>query len=282
MLRSYSPPTAIPNPDPVPLLGRRPAPRNSLDQRTDRRLAHRRRRRVRGDRPDQRRVARQHPAPHRPPPGRGRGRLLATNPLWRVAIGRERLRQILRHHDVSFHRTRAWKESCDPDKDAKLDRIEEVTCQFPHRRFAFGQFGPLSIRPQRGCSWRPRASPTGCRRPTPAPMATVTTPDRAQVDPCRPPGRCLDLCDSGQSGGEQAPQIRARGRPATRSSSASPPPKRPVTFGVAFRDGVLRDSDHACLVRGCVLPGFGLLDQPGTPLGAHPGPVDQRVEGAVG
>jgi transposase len=43
----------------------------------------------------------------------------------RVVIGREWLRQILREHRVSFQRTRTWKESTDPEKEAKLDRIEE-------------------------------------------------------------------------------------------------------------------------------------------------------------
>ncbi|MEU8046769.1 IS630 family transposase [Micromonospora echinofusca] len=78
---------------------------------------------------------------------------LATNRVRRVLLGRERLRQILRHHDVSFQRTRTWKESRDPDKDAKLDRIEEVTRRFPDRCFAFDQFGPLSIRPHHGSGW---------------------------------------------------------------------------------------------------------------------------------
>ena len=64
-----------------------------------------------------------------------------------VRIGRERLRQILHEREISFQRTRTWKESADPDKDAKLDRIEHVTSPFPDRCFAFDQFGPLSIRP---------------------------------------------------------------------------------------------------------------------------------------
>ena len=71
-------------------------------------------------------------------------------------VGRERLRQILREHGCRFQRTRTWKESTDPDKDTKLDRIEEVTSQFPHRCFAFDQFGPLSIRPCHGSAWAPR------------------------------------------------------------------------------------------------------------------------------
>lgn len=38
----------------------------------------------------------------------------------RVRIGRARLRQILREHEITFQRTRTWKESRDPDKEAKL------------------------------------------------------------------------------------------------------------------------------------------------------------------
>jgi transposase len=85
-----------------------------------------------------------------------------------VAIGRERLRQILRERGISFQRTRTWKESADPDRDAKLDRIEYVTTHFPGRCFAFGQFGPLSIRPCHGSAWarekRPVRLPAACRR----------------------------------------------------------------------------------------------------------------------
>jgi transposase len=44
----------------------------------------------------------------------------------RVQIGRERLRVILRAHHISFQRTRTWKESTDPDKDAKLDRADVI------------------------------------------------------------------------------------------------------------------------------------------------------------
>jgi hypothetical protein len=76
-----------------------------------------------------------------------------------VVIGRERLRQILRLNEVSWQRTRTWKESKDPDFDAKLDRIEEVTTRFPQRCFAFDQFGPLSIRPHHGRGWAPRSHP---------------------------------------------------------------------------------------------------------------------------
>jgi transposase len=84
---------------------------------------------------------------------------LAGNTAGPVRIGRERLRQILRARQISFQRTRTWKESADPGKEAKLDRIEYVTSHFPGRCFAFDQFGPLSIRPCHGSSWAKRSKP---------------------------------------------------------------------------------------------------------------------------
>ena len=84
---------------------------------------------------------------------------LARNPARVVVIGRERLRQILHSRGISFQRTRTWKESTDPDKDAKLDVIEHVTSKFPDRCFAFDQFGPLSIRPCHGTCWAPHRRP---------------------------------------------------------------------------------------------------------------------------
>ena len=80
-----------------------------------------------------------------------------------VIIGRERLRQILHAHGISFQRTRTWKESTDPGRDAKLDRIEYVTSHYPDRCFAFDQFGPLSIRPCHGTCWAPRKHPVRLR-----------------------------------------------------------------------------------------------------------------------
>jgi transposase len=80
-----------------------------------------------------------------------------------VVIGRERLRQLLHARGISFQRTRTWKESTDPDRDAKLDRIEYVTSHYPDRCFAFDQFGPLSIRPCHGTCWAPRKHPVRLR-----------------------------------------------------------------------------------------------------------------------
>ena len=78
---------------------------------------------------------------------------LADNKQRVVTVGRERCRQILVANDVTFQRTKTWKESNDPDRDAKLDRIEEVMNTRPDRCFAFDEFGPLTIRPVGGKSW---------------------------------------------------------------------------------------------------------------------------------
>jgi transposase len=78
---------------------------------------------------------------------------LANNPIRKVMIGRERLRQLLDEHKVTFQRTKTWKESNDPCKEAKLDRIEEVLDKFPDRVFAFDEFGPLAVHPIGGCCW---------------------------------------------------------------------------------------------------------------------------------
>ena len=80
-----------------------------------------------------------------------------------VRIGRERLRQLLHERGISFQRTRTRKESTDPDRDAKLDRIEYVTSAYPDRCFAFDQFGPLSIHPCHGTCWAPLKHPVRLR-----------------------------------------------------------------------------------------------------------------------
>ena len=75
---------------------------------------------------------------------------LGDNQTRVVKISAERLRQILAARGVTFQRTKTWKESNDPERDAKLDRIEEVLGAFPRRCYAFDEFGPLQIRPVAG------------------------------------------------------------------------------------------------------------------------------------
>ncbi len=88
---------------------------------------------------------------------------LADNPTRVVHIGRERLRQILDKAGITFQRTKTWKESNDPERDAKLDRIEEVLERFADRCFAFDEFGPLAVHPVGGCCWAARKRPQRLR-----------------------------------------------------------------------------------------------------------------------
>ncbi|MGX1916258.1 IS630 family transposase [Streptomyces phaeochromogenes] len=76
-----------------------------------------------------------------------------------IRIGREALRCLLARRGVTFQRTKTWKESPDPEREAKLDRIEHVLDRFPDRVFAFDEFGPLGIRPTAGSGWAEQRRP---------------------------------------------------------------------------------------------------------------------------
>ncbi|MFJ1756391.1 IS630 family transposase [Kitasatospora sp. NPDC088134] len=76
-----------------------------------------------------------------------------------IRLGREALRTLLARRGITFQRTKTWKDSNDPDFDAKLDRIEHVLERFPDRVFAFDEFGPLGIRPTAGSGWMPKGRP---------------------------------------------------------------------------------------------------------------------------
>lgn len=93
---------------------------------------------------------------------------LAEHPSCPIRVGREVLRTLMRRRGITFQRTKTWKESTDPDFDAKLDRIEHVLQRSPDRTFAFDEFGPLGIRPVDGVCWagsgRPDRVPATYRR----------------------------------------------------------------------------------------------------------------------
>ncbi len=76
-----------------------------------------------------------------------------------IRIGREALRCLLNRRGITFQRTKTWKGSPDPERDAKLDRIEHVLERFPDRVIAFDEFGPLGIRPTAGSCWAPAGHP---------------------------------------------------------------------------------------------------------------------------
>lgn len=48
-----------------------------------------------------------------------------------IRIGREALRCLLARRGITFQRTKTWKEFPDPDREAKLDRIEESLTASP-------------------------------------------------------------------------------------------------------------------------------------------------------
>ncbi|MFB8115470.1 IS630 family transposase [Streptomyces sp. NPDC055962] len=86
-----------------------------------------------------------------------------------IRIGRKALRCLLVRRGVTFQRTKTWKESTDPDFDAKLDRFEYAINERPDLTFAFDEFGPLGIRPTAGSCWarkgRPDRLPATFHRP---------------------------------------------------------------------------------------------------------------------
>ena len=88
---------------------------------------------------------------------------LADNSVRIVMVGRERLRELLAKNNVTFQRTKTWKESNDPERDAKLDRIEHVMEHDLDRCFAFDEFGPLAIHPIGGCCWAAKKTPQRLR-----------------------------------------------------------------------------------------------------------------------
>lgn len=73
--------------------------------------------------------------------------------------GREALRNLLHRHGITFQRTGTWKESNDPDLEAKLEVIDDVLEHHPDRTYAFDEFGPLGIRPTAGNAWAPSGRP---------------------------------------------------------------------------------------------------------------------------
>jgi hypothetical protein len=75
-----------------------------------------------------------------------------------ITVGAD-VRCLLARRGVTFQRTKTWKESPDPEREAKLDRIEEVLDRFPDWVFAFDEFGPLGIRPTSGSGWARQGHP---------------------------------------------------------------------------------------------------------------------------
>lgn len=78
-------------------------------------------------------------------------------------ISRERLRQLLERAGVSFQRTKTWRKSNDPAKEAKLDRIEEVITRFPNGHLPVRRVRPVGDPPDRRCCWAAQRHPQRLR-----------------------------------------------------------------------------------------------------------------------
>ena len=87
-----------------------------------------------------------------------------------VFLGREALRALLHRNRITFQHPTTWKESNDPDAEAKLEKIENVLEHHFKQAFAFDEFGPLSTRPRAGTGWATQTRPD--RLPTTAPLVS--------------------------------------------------------------------------------------------------------------
>jgi transposase len=78
-------------------------------------------------------------------------------------ISHERLRTILREQGVSFQRIKTWKESTDPDYEAKKERVLDLYALADGKRdpresdpdeiICLDEFGPLNLQPHPGRQW---------------------------------------------------------------------------------------------------------------------------------
>ena len=80
------------------------------------------------------------------------------------SISIEALRKILRSHNITFQRTRTWKESKDPEFKEKKKRIRELVTNHAHHRdqgvvIALNEFGPFALRPELGANWAEMKKP---------------------------------------------------------------------------------------------------------------------------
>lgn len=82
-----------------------------------------------------------------------------------AAISSETLRQILRARDIRFQRTKTWKQSNDPDYEAKKNRILELYDAAPEdgRVICVDEFGPLNLQPRPGRGWGRKGHPSRLR-----------------------------------------------------------------------------------------------------------------------
>jgi transposase len=99
-------------------------------------------------------------------------------------ISHQGLRELLREEGVSFQRLKTWKQSRDPDYEAKKNRVLHLyglmdgTCDVepgdPDVVICVDEFGPLNLQPHPGRQWASRGG--GGVRPRQRRRATYTRP----------------------------------------------------------------------------------------------------------
>lgn len=77
----------------------------------------------------------------------------------------ETVRRLLRRRRISFQHTKTWKESTDPDFEAKKQRVLDLYDNPPDggRVLCFDEFGPLNLQPRGGRGWYRHARPARLR-----------------------------------------------------------------------------------------------------------------------
>jgi DDE superfamily endonuclease len=78
-----------------------------------------------------------------------------------IEVSPRHLGTLLAEVGLSFHRTRTWKASPDPDYEQKAARILELCELRPPDGpvISFDQMGPVSLRPTASAGWAPKGRP---------------------------------------------------------------------------------------------------------------------------
>lgn len=73
-------------------------------------------------------------------------------------VGKETIRQGLHREGITYQATKTWKQSNDPEYNAKYARIRELYDRCPSRGavICIDEFGPLECRPYHGKTWAER------------------------------------------------------------------------------------------------------------------------------
>jgi transposase len=82
-----------------------------------------------------------------------------------ICLSEETLRQTLKGAGLSYQRTRSWKQSPDPDFQAKAERVLSLYRTRPPDGVVvcFDEMGPIQLIPHQGAGWAPAGRPERLR-----------------------------------------------------------------------------------------------------------------------